>query len=65
MKACVQSLFYQKLTNDKLKFVFNFHFFLNESKHEKDILRPGSRYGGPNLFICALVVFLNRVFRQE
>ena len=22
-------------------------------------------YGGPNLFICALVMFLNGVFRQE
>ena len=22
-------------------------------------------YGVPNLFICALVMFLNRVFRQE
>ena len=33
--------FFPKLTNDKLKFVFNFYFF-NESKHGKDILRPGS-----------------------
>ena len=27
MKACVQLSFFRKLTNDKLKFVFNFHFF--------------------------------------
>ena len=33
--------FFRKLTNDKSKFAFNFHFF-NESKHGKGILRPGS-----------------------
>ena len=33
---------------------FNFHACLG-----------AKNYGGPTLFICALVTFLNRVFRQE
>ena len=58
-------LILSKIDKWQIKICIQFSFFFNESKHEKDILRPGSRYGGPNLFICALVMFLNRVFRQE
>ena len=50
IKACVQLSFFRKLTNGKLKFVFNFHFFQWKqtwqfnfyffSPPEKDILCP-------------------------
>ena len=60
---CSVVIFFRKLTNDKLKFVFNFHFFqwkqtwkfnfyLQFSPPEKDILRSQDPFEGINKMVA-------------
>ena len=56
-----------KKKNHELDFLWG---QLSHHCHFKYVLKTrggwwGSAWGGPNLFICGLVMFLNRVFRQE